>query len=148
MAGATILSRESAPAISYDVRPHAWAPIFQLSSCFENVYASVPVRTTVWPLDGDRERTPDDGVGASAVHVPESYLVSQMLMRDVKVLAPLFDVNEPIGRGVRVQPAIRRDAVDDDGVVSEDAEKKLDVLGVESVDVSVDQGLRLAGCRA
>ena len=90
----------------------------------------------------------DDGVGASAVHVPESYLVSQMLMRDVKVLAPLFDVNEPIGRGVRVQPAIGRDAVDDDGVVSEDAEKKLDVLGVESVDVSVDQGLRLAGCRA
>ena len=50
VAGATILSRESAPAISYDVRPHAWASIFQLSSCFENVYASVPVRTTVWPL--------------------------------------------------------------------------------------------------
>jgi hypothetical protein len=46
-----------------------------------------------------------------------------MLMRDDKVLAPTFDVSEPIGRGVRVQPAIGRDAIDDDGVVSEDAEK-------------------------
>src|SRR5437763_8901921 len=34
----------------YEVRPHACASTFHSWSCFENVYASVPVRTTVWPL--------------------------------------------------------------------------------------------------
>jgi hypothetical protein len=34
----------------YDVRPHACASIFHSWPCFENVYARVPVRTTVWPL--------------------------------------------------------------------------------------------------
>ncbi len=34
----------------YDVRPHACASIFHSSPCFENVYASVPVRVAVWAL--------------------------------------------------------------------------------------------------
>ena len=29
----------------YDVRPHACAPIFHSSPCFENVYARVPVKS-------------------------------------------------------------------------------------------------------
>ena len=59
-----------------------------------------------------------------------------MLGRDLKGFAPLFYVSKPIGRSIRVQPAIRRDAVNDDRVVAKNAEEKLDVLGVESVDVS------------
>ena len=101
-------------------------------------------------LDGHRERSRDDGVGMVAFDVPEPHFVSQMLVRGAEVLAPLFDVREPIGRSVGVEPSIGRDAVDDDGVVGEDVEEELDVLGVESVDVLVDQGLDfwLAGSRA
>ena len=64
-----------------------------------------------------------------------------MLGRDLKGFAPLFYVSKPIGRSVPVQPAIRRDAVDDNGVVAKYPEEKLDILGVESVDVVLDEGL-------
>ena len=64
-----------------------------------------------------------------------------MLGRDLKGFAPLFYVSKPIGRSVRVQPAIRRDAVDDDGVVAKNPEEKLVILGIEAVDVIVDKGL-------
>jgi hypothetical protein len=62
-------------------------------------------------------------------------------VRDPKVLTPLFYVSKPIGRSVRVQPAIRSNAVNDDGGVPKNAEEKLDVLGVETVDVIVDKRL-------
>ena len=58
----------------------------------------------------------------------------------LKGFAPLFH-SAPIGRSVRVQPAIGRDAINDDRVIAKNAPEKLDVLGVESVDVSFDQGL-------
>jgi hypothetical protein len=64
-----------------------------------------------------------------------------MLGGDLKGFAPLLHVGKPIARRIRVQPAIRGDAVDDDRVVAENAEEKLDVLAVESGDVVVDEGL-------
>ena len=67
-----------------------------------------------------------------------------MLVRDLKGFAPLFHVSKPIDRSVRVQPAIGCDAVNDDRVIAKNAPEKLDVLGVESVDVSIDQGLDFA----
>ena len=62
-------------------------------------------------------------------------------MRDSKVLTPLFYVSKPIGRSIRVQPAIRCDPINDDGGVPKNAEEKLDILGVETVDVIFDKGL-------
>ena len=64
-----------------------------------------------------------------------------MLIRDPKVLTPLFYVSKPIGWSIRVQPAIRCDAINDDGGVPKNAEEKLDILGVETVDVIIDKGL-------
>ena len=89
----------------------------------------------VWP------RSCDDCVGAGALHVPEPHLVRQVLVRDPKALTPLFYVSKPIGRSIRVQPAIRCDAINDDGGVPKNAEEKLDILGVETVDVIIDNGL-------
>ena len=67
-----------------------------------------------------------------------------MLGRDLKGFAPFFHVSKPIARSIRVQPAIRGDAIDDDRVVAKNAEEKLDVLGVESVDVVIDEGLNFS----
>jgi hypothetical protein len=92
-------------------------------------------------LNGYRERPRYDGVRVGALHVPETHLVRQVLVRDPKVLTPLFYVSKPIGRSIRVQPAIRCDAINDDGGVPKNAEKKLDILGVETVDVIIDKGL-------
>ena len=66
---------------------------------------------------------------------------AQVLVRDPKVLTPLFYVSEPIGRSIRVQPAIRCDAINDDSGVLKNAQEKLDILGVETVDVIIDKGL-------
>ena len=92
-------------------------------------------------LNGYRERPRYDGVRIGALHVPEPHLVRQVLVRDLKVLTPLFYVSKPIGRSIRVQPAIRCDAINDDGGVPKNAEEKLDILGVETVDVIIDKGL-------
>ena len=62
-------------------------------------------------------------------------------MRDPKVLTPLFYVGKPIGRSIRAQPAIRSDAINDDGGVPKNFVEKLDILGVETIDVIVDEGL-------
>jgi len=50
---------------------------------------------------------------------------------------PLRYVSEPIGRRVRVQPAIGRDPVDDDCGVSEQAGEAIVVLDVERIDVRI-----------
>ena len=92
-------------------------------------------------LNGYPERPRYDGVRVGALHVPEPHLVRQVLVRDPKVLTPLFYVSKPIGRSIRVQPAIRCDAINDDGGVPKNAEEKLDILGVETVDVIIDKGL-------
>ena len=62
-------------------------------------------------------------------------------MRDPKVLTPLFYVGKPFGRSIRVQPAIRCDAINDDGGIPKNAVEKLGILGVETVDVIIDKGL-------
>ena len=67
-----------------------------------------------------------------------------MLGRDLKGFAPLFYVGKPMGRSVRGQPTIGRDAIDDDSVVAKNAEEKRDVLSVESVDVIFDEGLNFS----
>ena len=92
-------------------------------------------------LNGYHERPRYDGVRVGALDVPEPHLVRQVLVRDPKVLAPLFYVSKPFGRSIRVQPAIRCDAINYDGGVAKNAEEKLDILGVESVDVIIDKGL-------
>jgi hypothetical protein len=61
-----------------------------------------------------------------------------VLIRDPKGLTPLFYVGKPIRRGIRVQPAIGCDPINDDGGVSKNAEEKLDILSVETVDVIID----------
>ena len=61
-----------------------------------------------------------------------------------KVLTPLFYVSKPIGRSIRVQPAIRCDAINDDGCVPKNAEEKLGIRGIETVDVIVDKGLNFS----
>ena len=119
----------------YEVRPHACASIFHSSPCFENVYARVPVRAAVWPLIVTAERPGNDRIRIGAFHIPEPHFVRHVLVRDPKVVTPLFYVSKPIGRSIRVQPAVGRDAVNDDGVIPENAEEKLDVLGVETVNV-------------
>ena len=55
-----------------------------------------------------------------------------------EVLTPLCYVSKPIGRGIRIQPAIWCDAVNNDGCVPENTKKKFVILGVESVNVIVD----------
>ncbi len=70
---------------------------------------------------------------------PNSY--DRCSVRDPKILTPLFYVSKPFGRRVRIQPAIRCDAIDDDGGVSKNAQEELNILGVETVDVIVDKGL-------
>ena len=82
-------------------------------------------------LNGYRERPRYDGVRIGAFHVPEPHFVRQMLVRDPKVLTPLFYVSKPIGRSIRVQPPIRCDAINDDGGVPKNAEEKLDILGLK-----------------
>ncbi|MGB9656424.1 MAG: hypothetical protein WCB75_14535, partial [Pseudolabrys sp.] len=56
-------------------------------------------------------------------------------------LTPLLYDSKPIGRSIRVQPAISFDAINDDGGAPKDAEEKIDILGVETVDVIVDKSL-------
>jgi hypothetical protein len=92
-------------------------------------------------LNGYRERPRYDCVSIGALYVPEPHIVRQVLVRDPKVLTPLFYVSKPIGRSIRVQPAIRCDAINDDRGVPKNAEEKLAILGVETDDVIVDKGL-------
>ena len=92
-------------------------------------------------LNGYRERPRYDGVCVGALDVPEPHLVRQVFVRDPKVLTPLFYVSKPIGRSIRVQPAIRCDAINDNCCVPKSAEEKLDIMVVETVDVIVDKGL-------
>jgi hypothetical protein len=61
-----------------------------------------------------------------------------VLVGNPQVLTPLCYVSKPIGGGVWIQPAIWRDAVNNDGCIPENAKKKLVILGIESVDVVVD----------
>jgi hypothetical protein len=61
-----------------------------------------------------------------------------MLVGHAKALTPFLYVSEPIGRSIWVQPAIGRYAVDDDRGVPENADEKIVVLGIETVDVGVD----------
>jgi hypothetical protein len=61
-----------------------------------------------------------------------------VLVRDSEVLTPLCNVSKPISGGVRIQPAIWCDAVNDDGCVPENTKKKFVILGVEGVNVIVD----------
>jgi hypothetical protein len=92
-------------------------------------------------LNGNRERPRYDGVRVGALNVPEPHLVRQVLVRDSKVPTPLFYVSKPIGRSIRVQPAIRCDTINDDGSVPKNAAEKLDILSVETVDVTFDKDL-------
>jgi hypothetical protein len=62
-------------------------------------------------------------------------------VRDPQVLSPLFYVSKPIGRSIRVQPAIRCDTINDDSGVPKNAEEKLVIVGIETVDVIIDKGL-------
>jgi hypothetical protein len=55
-----------------------------------------------------------------------------MLIGDAEVATPFFDVSEPVGRTIRVQPAIGRNPVDDDRRVAEDAENDIVVLGANA----------------
>jgi len=47
---------------------------------------------------------------------------------------PFRYVVEPIGWVIRIQPTIGRNTVDDDCAVSENAEEKIVVVGVEGID--------------
>ncbi len=71
----------------------------------------------------------------------QNSMVRQVFVRNPKVLAPLFYVSKPLGRSIRVQPTIRRDAINDDGGVTKNAEEKLVILSIESVDVIIDKRL-------
>jgi hypothetical protein len=71
---------------------------------------------------------------------PEAHLVRQVLVRDAKVLTPLFHIDKPIGRGIRVQPAIGCGPINDDRGIPKNAEKKLDILIVETLDMFIDHG--------
>ena len=132
---------ERGACILHDVRPYACASIFHSAPCFENVYARVPVRVMVWPL------MVTVSVPAMTAYASEPSTFQNPISYDrcscetPKVLTPLFYVSKPIGRSVWVQPAIRCDAVDDDGGLPKNAEEKVDILGVETVDVIVDKGL-------
>jgi len=75
---------------------------------------------------------------------PEPHFVRQLLVRDAKVLAPLFYVSKPFGWGIRVQPAIRCNAINDDGVPAKNATEKLDVLSVKTVSMSLMRCWRCA----
>ena len=92
-------------------------------------------------LDRDSESPRYDSICGRALDIPEAHLVGQVLVGHAKVLTPFLYVSEPIGRSIWVQPAIGRNAVDDDRGVPENAEEKIVVLGVEAVDVGVDQSL-------
>ena len=124
----------------YDVRPHAWASIFHSSPRRKRICEGTGPSGGL-ALNGDRERPRYDGIRVGALHVPEPHLIGHVLVRDSKVLTPLFYVSKPIGRSIRVQPPIRCDAINDDGGVPKDAVEKLDILGVETVDVIIDKGL-------
>ena len=79
-----------------------------------------------------------DCVRNGFLYVPEPHFVRQVLVRDPKALTPLFYIGKPIGRGIRIQPAIRCDPINYDGGVPKNAEEKLDILSVETVDVIID----------
>ena len=82
-----------------------------------------------------------------ALDIPEADLVRTMLLGHAKILTPFLDVSEPIRRTIGVQPAIRRNTVDDDRGVPERAEEQILVLGVEPVDVGLDQTPDFSGRR-
>jgi len=91
-------------------------------------------------LDGYSECPRDDGVRMRSLNGPEPHFVRQLLVRNAKVLAPLFYVSKLFGWGIRIHPAIRCNAINDVGVPAKNAKEKLDVLSVKTVDVILDQG--------
>src|SRR5215469_11584690 len=98
------------------------------------------VRKGTGPNDGlalnrDSESPRYDSICGRALDIPEAHLVGQVFFGDAKALTPFLYVSEPIGRSIWVQPAIGRNAVDDDRAVPENAQEKIVVLGVEAVDV-------------
>jgi len=55
-----------------------------------------------------------------------------------EISTPFRYVIEPIGWSIRVRPTLGCDTVDDDCSVPENAEEKIVVLGVETIDVGID----------
>src|SRR5687768_2029067 len=72
-------------------------------------------------LDRNGESPRYDRICERAFDIPEAHLVGQMLSGHTKILAPFLDVSEPIRWSIGVQPAIRRNTVDDDRSVPEHA---------------------------
>ena len=73
----------------------------------------------------DSESPRYDSIGGRALDIPKAHLVRQVLFGHAKTLTPFLYVVQPIGRSIWVQPAIGRNAVDDDRGVPKALRKRL-----------------------
>jgi hypothetical protein len=97
------------------VRPQACASIFQTPSRFAESVRKDASPNDALTLNRDGESRQYDSIRGQPLDIPESHLVGQVLCGDTKVVTPFLYVSEPIGRSIRIQPAIGCDAVDDNG---------------------------------